>query len=216
MSFRNQPTHPRSPSRRHAIASTASKGGDVMNANANTWRPGALTRHLILLAGLVAVLSAAFTGAASAQTTFQARVTGINPKPNPPCVSTVTPPTPAVFCGSASIAGYGPAFWTLNATATSLTSPCFTYTGTTTFRLLQSRPPSTLVLDEIGTACSPGKSGSAPSQGFGSPLFANASWTVDPASTGIFAGVTGEGTDTAQSTGAATIGTYTGTLAPPS
>ena len=178
---------------------------------------GALTRGLIVLPALVVALSLAFTGAASAQTAFQASVNGINPKPKPPCAPTITsPPRAAVFCGSASIAGYGPVVWTLNATPTSpVISGCFNYSGTTTFELLGGG--GTLVLDETGQACAPGNSGasSASANSFGHPTYATASWMVDPASTGQFEGVTRAGTDTLHAAGAQLMGTYTGTLVPP-
>jgi hypothetical protein len=186
-----------------------------MNAKANTWRLGAVTRNLILLPALVVAVSLALTGAASAQTAFQASIKGINTKPGPPCAPTITTPVTGVLCGSTTIAGYGPAVWTLNANITgALSSACFTYTGTTTFQLLSG--DGTLFLDETGTACAPGNSGSAPRHDwFGPPLFATASWTVDPASTGVFAGLASSqsaGTDTAQLAGAHTSATYTGTL----
>jgi hypothetical protein len=195
-----------------------------MNAERNKWKLGALARRLIVLPVLVAVVGLAFTAAASAQVAFQATVKGVN---NPlgnlgPCVQTIpsTYVTTHVFCGSTSIAGYGPVTWTLNATSvTPVSSACFDYTGITTFQLLSG--DGTLVVDESAQACAPGSSGSAPSQDyFRAPLFANASWTVDPAttgplaSTGVFAGVSGAGTDTLQSGGPQLTGTYTGTLVP--
>lgn len=81
-----------------------------MNAQANNWKLGAFTRRLIVLPALVVAVSLAFTGAASAQTAFQASVKGNNPPPKP-CPTTT-------FCGSANIAGYGPATWTLNGIST--------------------------------------------------------------------------------------------------
>ena len=134
-----------------------------MNAKANAWRAGALTRPVKPLPALVVVLSLAFTGAASAQTAFQANVNGITPK-SMPCATT--------FCGTASITGYGPATWTLNAISTTpVSGPCpygppalvsaFTYQATTTFELSDSAQ-STLVLNESGLVCAPGNSQSAP------------------------------------------------------
>jgi hypothetical protein len=173
----------------------------------------------------VVAVSLAFTGTASA-TTFQATVRGINPKPSPPCAATITTPRPtptAVFCGSASIAGYGPAVWTDNVIAVGPTiSGCFNYAAITTFQLL--RRHSTLILDEgaldnegnptdAAQACAPGNSSSAPSHDWSVPLYANnVSWTVDSASTGVFAGLTGAGTAALQTAGAQFMGTYSGTL----
>jgi hypothetical protein len=73
---------------------------DVMNLNAKAWGPGALTRVVILLPALVVALSLTFAGAASAQS-FQASVKGITPR-DKACPTTT-------FCGTASIAGHGPA-----------------------------------------------------------------------------------------------------------
>ena len=184
-----------------------------MNAKTYTRRSGSVARHLHLLPALVVALSLAFAGAASAQTSFQATVNGINPKPKPPC--------PTTFCGTASIAGYGPATWTLNAISTTpVSSACpstglvsaFTYQATTTFELLSDG--STLVLNETGLVCAPGNSSSAPPQSFGFPEYAkNSSWTVESGS-GQFGGLTGAGTDALHAAGARISGTYSGTLGP--
>jgi hypothetical protein len=183
-----------------------------MNAQANNWKLGAFTRRLIVLPALVVAVSLAFTGAAYAQTAFQASVKGNNPPPKP-CPTTT-------FCGSANIAGYGPATWTLNGISTTPVSsgicprtglvPAFTYTATTTFELLNGG--GTLILDESGLVCAPGNSGSAPPQSHGFPEYASSSWTVDPLSNGQFSGLTGSGTDALHAAGAHFSGTYTGTL----
>ena len=169
-----------------------------MNAKGNAWRPGAVMRHLIFAPALVVALSLAFTGAASAQTAFQASVSGVVPKPKPPCPTTT-------FCGSASIAGYGPATWTLNVTNNTTVSPaCFTYQAVTTFELLSD--DSTLVLDESGLVCGPGNSYPAlPPTSFGGPLKSTGSWTVDPLSNGQFSGLTGAGTDALHTAGAQSL-----------
>ena len=103
---------------------------------------------------------------------------------------------------SASIAGYGPAVWTMNGTPTSPTiSGCFTYTATTTFQLPGG--DSTLVLDENAAACAPGNSSSAPSHACSVPLYSkNSTWSVDPASSGVFFGMSGGGTDALETAGA--------------
>lgn len=191
-----------------------------MNVKANARSAGALTRSHILLPVLVVALSLSFTGAASAQTAFEASVNGDNassPAAKPPC------PSLSAFCGTARIGGYGPATFTINVLATVPTSgPCpfgppglrsfFTYTATTTFTLSDG---STLGLDESGLVCAPGNSGSVPPQSFvyGLPLYANNStWTVESA-TGQFSGLTGgAGTDALHAAGARISGTYSGTL----
>ena len=194
-----------------------------MNAKANTRSAGVLTRPNILLPALVVALSLSFTGAASAQTAFEASVNGVNglsPAAKPPCAST--------YCGTASIAGYGPATWTANATGTARASgPCpfgppglmsfFTYQATTAFELPDVLPDGrhpTLTLSESGLVCAPGNSGSVPPQFvvYGFPEYANnSSWTVDTA-TGAFSGLTGgAGTDALHAAGARISGTYSGT-----
>jgi hypothetical protein len=182
-----------------------------MNAKTNAWSARALTRPHILLPALVAALSLSFTGAASAQTAFEASVKGISPKTKP-CATT--------FCGTASIAGHGPATWTitLNGPTTPASGPCpygppalvsaFTYQATTTFELGDG---STLVLNESGLVCAPGNSASAPPKSFGFPEYAeDSSWTVESA-TGQFSELTGGGTDTLHAAGAQISGTYSGT-----
>jgi hypothetical protein len=182
-----------------------------MNRNTDTRRLGTHTRPVFLLPAFVVALSLAFTGAASAAA-FQATVNGINPPGTPQCPTTLT------FCGTASIAGLGPATWTLTAVSTTPASgPCpgarglasaFTYTATTTFQLLSDG--GALVLDESGLVCAPGNSASAPPQAFGFPEYAqNSSWTVVSA-TGPFSGLTG-GTDALHAAGARISGAYSGT-----
>jgi hypothetical protein len=157
-----------------------------------------------------AALSLSFAGAASAQTAFKASVNGISPKGKPPCATT--------FCGTASIAGLGPATWAINAISTTpVNAACpsaglvsaFTYQATTTFELSDG---STLVVNESGLVCAPGNSASAPPQSFGVPEYAkNSSWTVQSA-TGQFSGLSGgAGTDALHADGARISGSYSGT-----
>src|SRR5262245_21644009 len=171
-------------------------------------------RRLTLTIGmpaLIVALSLGFTGAASAQTPFQATVKATEPLPKPPC------PNGAFACGTANLAGYGAASW--NWTVTSLTpvvSSCdSTYTATVEFTLA-SDPGSTLVLDESGNLCAPGKDGAGfwkeGPKAFGHPFTIVGSWTVDPASTGQFFGLTGSGSDLVDTAGANIAGSYSGTL----
>jgi hypothetical protein len=168
---------------------------------------------VLALSALVAALSLAFTGTASAQTSFQASVTFTGTRPAGPCSNG------AYLCGTANIAGYGAASWNLYVTGfTSVPSPCgSTYTATTYFTLV-SDPDSTLVLDEGGSFCGLGHDGAAyrgyfneGSTAFGHPFAIVGSWTVDPASTGQFLGLTGSGTDLVHVAGAHAAGTYSGT-----
>ena len=179
----------------------------------NRWKPG--PRHLILLSALLAALSLAFTGTASAQTSFQASVTFTGTLPAGPCSNQ------AYICGTANIAGYGAATWNFYTTSsTVVVSPCgSTYTATTYFTLV-SDPGSTLVVDESGSLCGLGHDGAAyrgyfneGSKAFGHPFAIAGSWHVDSAS-GQFAGLTGSGTDLVHIAGAHAAGSYTGTLGP--
>jgi hypothetical protein len=181
----------------------------------NRWKPGAVTRHLILLSALLAALSLAFTGTASAQTSFQASVTFTGTLPAGPCANG------AYLCGTANIAGYGAATWDFYTTSsTGVYSRCgSTYTATTYFTLV-SDPGSTLVVDESGSLCGLGHDGSAyrgyfneGSKAFGHPFEIVGSWAIDSAS-GQFAGLTGSGTDQVHVAGAHAAGSYTSTLGP--
>lgn len=139
-------------------------------------------------------------GTASAQTALRASVSGHTPKPKP-C------PNGEFFCGVANT-NLGPAAWTLTLTSLTL-GTCDSYTATVTYQLADG---STLVLDENGTACGPGKSSlsNASANSYGHPGDATGSWTVQSAD-GQFSGMTGTGTDALHFAGADTSGTYTGT-----
>lgn len=182
-----------------------------MSSNVNRWKPGALTRHLILLPTLAVAVSVAFTGAASAQTTFQADVTATSRLPAGPCSNG------AFYCGTAGIAGYGAASWNffLTGVTISQTSCGSTYTATTDFTL--DSDGSTLAVNESGYICGPGKDAagyfSEGPKAFGHPNYPYGTWTVATAdSTGQFAGLAGSGTDTLSAAGAHVSGSYTGTL----
>jgi hypothetical protein len=136
-----------------------------MNAKANRSNLGAVTRRLIVLLALVVGLSLAFTGAASAQTVvpFQATVDNISThgggNSGPTC-STYT----WYYCGTATIAGYGPALWWFDSPGpplgTPVSSDCSRYTGTSTFQLSDG---DRLVLNEYNVElCHPGNSGNTP------------------------------------------------------
>ena len=185
-----------------------------MTAQTNKWKLGAFAHRLIMLPALVVALSLASTAAASAPPAFQATVNGIHPKTEPPC--------PTSFCGTASIAGYGSATWTLDVLSNPPVSTACprtglvsveTYQATTTFTIPANGVypnGSTLVLDESGLVCAPGNSYPGPPSEVGVPLYAEGNWTVESAS-GAFSGLTGGGTDTLHSAGARISGTYSGT-----
>jgi hypothetical protein len=191
-----------------------------MNAKATARRLGAVTRRLILLPAIGVALTIAFTGAASAQATpFQASVTstllrGGGTLPSGACSNG------AYSCGTASIAGYGAASWNLYViNNTNVPSSCGSTYAATTYFTLASDPSSTLVLDEGGSLCGLGHDGAAyrgyfaeGSKAYGHPFAIVGSWTVDPASTGQFAGLGGSGTDRVNVAGAHAAGSYNGTL----
>jgi hypothetical protein len=169
---------------------------------------------MLALSALLAALSLAFTGTASAQTSFQASVSFTGTLPAGPCSNG------AYICGKANIAGYGAASWNMFVTSsTAVPTPCgSTYTATTYFTLV-SDAGSTLVVDESGPLCGLGHDGAAilgyfkeGSKAFGHPFKIVGSWTVDTASTGQFGGPTGSGTDLVNVAGAHAGGSYSGTL----
>src|SRR5215831_11077790 len=142
--------------------------------------PRLAVASFIGLIGAVAVgLALAFAGAASAQSGFQATVTAKDPAPKP-C------PNGEFLCGTADVANYGPATWAFTLTSLSQEGTCDSYAATVTFELADR---STLVLNEDGTVCGPGKSNlsNASSKSFGHPGDASGSWTVQSAD-GQFAG----------------------------
>jgi hypothetical protein len=165
----------------------------------------------------VAALSFAFTGAASAQTPFQASVTFTGTLP---FVKAGGCSNGASFCGTANIAGYGAASWNFYMLGfTAVPTPCgSTYQAMTDFTLV-SDPSSTLVLDEGGSVCGLGDEGAAfrgilaePPKAFGHPFAIVGSWTVDATSTSQFSGLAGSGTDLVNVAGAHAAGSYSGTL----
>jgi hypothetical protein len=174
-------------------------------------RSRSVARPVLPVAALVVALSVAFTGTASAQTAFQADVKGTSPRP-------VACSNGAFFCGTANVAGYGTASWDLyldGATIVSQTACGITYTATTVFTLASDG--STLVLNESGYICVPGKDGASffaeGPNSYGNPDYPHGTWTVDTAdSTGQFAGLGGSGTDDLHSAGGHAAGSYVGAL----
>ncbi len=186
-----------------------------MNATrARKPRSGALKPRLMLLPALVVALSLTFTGAASAQAPFQASVSSTATLPGGFCANG------AFYCGTANIAGYGAARWDWYVLGfTGAPGACgSTYQAMTEFTLA-SDPGSTLVVDEQGNLCGLGDDGAAyrgyfagGPKDFGRPYAIVGNWTVDPASTGQFAGLSGSGTDLVNTAGANVAGSYSGTL----
>jgi hypothetical protein len=173
-----------------------------------------IPRPVISASALGVALTLALTGAASAQTPFQATVSSTQTLPAGPCSNG------AYICGTADLAGYGAASWNMYVTnAIAVPTACgSSYTATTQFTLA-SDPSSTLVLDEAGSLCGLGHDGAAyrgyfnePSQAYGHPFAIVGSWSVDAASTGRFFGLAGSGTDLVKIAGAQFAGSYPGTI----
>jgi hypothetical protein len=185
-----------------------------MNDNAIQRTSGTFVRHLVLLPVLVVALGLAFATPASARTTFQADVTSTQTLQAGPCANG------AYICGQANLAGYGDATWNMFITGYGPEySGCGSTYAATTFLTLSSDPASTLVLDETGNLCGLGHDGAAyrayfvqGPQAFGHPFTIVGTWTIDAASTGQFAGLTGSGTDRINLAGAHVGGSYTGAL----
>jgi hypothetical protein len=178
---------------------------------ATSSRSRSIACRLMLVSALVAALSLAFTGAVSAQTPFQATVSATVPLPAP-CANG------AFACGSADLAGYGAASWSIFFTDFTVvqTSCGSSYTDAMIDFTLASDPDSTLVLDESGSFCFPGLDGRSffkeGPNSYGHPITLVGSWTVDPTSTGQFVGLTGSGTDLNTAAGAHWAASYSGTL----
>lgn len=173
-----------------------------------------IRRPAMLASALGVALTLALTGAASAQTPFQATASSTETMPAGPCSNG------AYICGTADLAGYGTASWNMYVTnSVAVPTACgSSYSATTQFTLA-SDPASILVLDEAGSLCGLGHDGAAyrgyfsePSQAYGHPFAIVGDWSVDPASTGQFFGLAGSGTDLVKIAGAYFAGSYTGTL----
>jgi hypothetical protein len=184
--------------------------GNAMNTHRKALLAGTSALAAATL-GLLVALSLALAAPATAQTTFQADVTGNTPMP-------VGCSSGAFFCGTADIPGYGAASWNFyvdSLAVVSQTACGVAYTATTDFTLASDG--STLVLNESGYVCLPGKDGisffAASPTSYGHPDYPHGTWTVNTAdSTGQFAGLTGSGTDDLHAAGAHVSGSYTGSL----
>ena len=183
-------------------------------AMASTDRQHLSSRAIVLSVAVVSALIAAFwlaiAGPASAQTAFQASVKGTG-SPVAGC------PNGAAACGTANIAGYGAGSWSLTLTNINFVpSSCdSTYAAITVFTL--NSDGSTLVLNESGYGCGPGKDANGffkeGPKSHGGPNVLHGTWTIDSTtSTGQFAGLGGSGADDLQSAGGHHLGSYVGTL----
>jgi hypothetical protein len=120
----------------------------------------------------------------------------------------------AFTCGTGTVSGFGKATSTFNIIEFSGFDE--TGCGTGTFeRVITLADGSTLTLMETGTACTPGKSTTAPgaARSFGNPTSLNATFTV-VGGTGAFEGLTGSGTTSNFLAGESGHTTLSGTLDP--
>ena len=109
------------------------------------------------------------------------------------------------LCGDATIVGYGDAEYRRTRTsATPISRPCINYTAVDTFTLSDG---SMLTLDETGTACARGKN--APNVSGAADI--TGAWTVREG-TGVFTGLTGEGTMSLRYRGGNFKAAYVGTI----
>ena len=173
----------------------------------HTWRRAA--PPLII----VVALSLAFTGAASAQTTFQATVKGINPKPGP----TRAPTTNA--------AGAGGVLWQREhrrLRARCLDNERYAHVADD-LRMLHLHGHDHVPATGRRQHARPGREcrrlctwqqliSALPRLECPALLQENSTWSVDPASSGVFFGMSGGGTDALETAGAQAMGTYTGIL----
>jgi hypothetical protein len=114
----------------------------------------------------------------------------------------------AYRCGDAVVDGFGSASWEYNVTSFErISNACVEYTAVSTFTLEDA---SVLTLNEAGTACGPGNSFFAtPPFSWGNPDRATTSWDI-ASGTGQFEGLTGSGSASFKSAGAAIRGIYEG------
>jgi len=161
---------------------------------------------------LVALAFASTSAAASEGTALRGTFTVQFPKghtaSNAPC-------SPEVFCGVGSLAGYGPATISiLDETFNEVeVGSCLETTREEQIELLSGA--GSLVIDGTGTFCRPGGSGEshAPPKSYGAPGRFSLLFDVNGgASSGIFAGATGTGTEVMNVNGGIGVWHLSGTL----
>lgn len=177
------------------------------------WRRRAPARVIGLLA-LAPVMLACASSAQAAQEgtavrgTFTVQFPKGHPASNAPC-------PPEVFCGVGSLAGFGQA--TISILEEGFNeiegSNCLEVTREEQIELLSGG--GSLIIDESGTFCRPGGSGEshATPSSYGGPGRWDLSFVVDPAaSSGVFAGATGTGTEVMDTNGGIGVWHLAGTL----
>lgn len=167
-------------------------------------------RRLLLL-GLLAAL-ALVPAASAATTSFSATFNeGFGRATAHPCS------VDAFICGSGTIAGFGAATETFALTyfepETAFETGCSPLTLIRTITLTNG---SSLVTEETGTVCFPGRSFGTPgsAHSFGNPGFFTGTYEIVEG-TGVFAGATGAGTSRFMAAGDAAKSTLSGTITLP-
>jgi hypothetical protein len=165
-----------------------------------------------LLAGLVAALACAVAApSAGAQTTVPLNLdfgSHLGKKKSEQVCGLLA-------CGTATLPGFGDAFWTLIPIADPApTRGCEPAQAFVRFELLGTGDQ--LFVDVDGQVCYPGNSNRAPGvlKSFGNPLRATGTFTIS-GGTGVFDGASGSGTATLFAAGARIRITATGTLTLP-
>jgi hypothetical protein len=159
-------------------------------------------RRAAVILCLVALPLGFATAASAGTANFEATFTQI--------YSTSTCQFPTVFCGSGTVAGFGPATSTvlLTSIAPIPGSDCLALTATRTITL--GNGSGSLTLAEHGTICP--RTAAASAQG--SPFTVDKSYTI-ASGTGVFAGAAGAGTDINRSAGNSQVSVISGTLTQP-
>jgi hypothetical protein len=118
---------------------------------------------------------------------------------------------PTVFCGSGTVAGFGPATSTVMLTSIAPIpgSDCRALTASRTISL--DSGSGSLTLAENGTICPPSPAASGAQ---GGPFTVDKSYTI-ASGTGVFAGAAGAGTDINRSAGNSQVSVISGTLTQP-
>lgn len=156
----------------------------------------------------VAPVATANASTTTLEGTFSVQFPKGHPASNAPCPSDA-------FCGVGSVAGDGAATITILDESFSEIpgSDCLAVTRAEEIDLTSGA--GSLILVSSGTFCRPGGSGNshASPSSYGAPGRFNLSYTIDSAdSTGIFAGVTGSGTETMTVAGGIGVWRLTGTM----
>ena len=167
-------------------------------------------RRMLILAVAVAAVAAPTAGATASEP-FAMHIKGEwgGASPFAPC-----PIDPTITCERGQIKGYGKVAQTYAGSSVP-EGDCVRITGTAVTYLLDGS--GTLTTQESLLDCTPGASGSSPGNvlhSFGNPVKSFGSFSIT-GGTGVFAGASGSGTESAKAAGDTIVITYAGTLTLP-